>query len=144
MSPNQVLGDEMTDDTYRDDDEKKEKKNDKTDEKKKKKKSVVFKAISSSKGKAKQETSSEDEDLSFDKIDDEKMALFVKRFGKIMMKKGYWAEERSHHQGTRKNQGGTSSAVARIVLLLNAHTIVKMKMMTKRARRRTRMRRMTR
>ena len=48
MTPNQVLGDVMTNDTYRDDDEKEEKK--KKDEKKK---SVAFKATSSSKGKAK-------------------------------------------------------------------------------------------
>jgi hypothetical protein len=76
MTPNQVLGHVMTDDTYRDDDEKEEKK--KKDEKnyeKKKKKSVAFKATSSSKGKAKQETSSEDEDSSFDEMDDEKMAI---------------------------------------------------------------------
>jgi hypothetical protein len=49
MTPNQVLGDVMTDDTYRDDDEKEEKK----EKKDKKKKSVAFKATSSSKGKAK-------------------------------------------------------------------------------------------
>ena len=50
----------MTDDTYRDDDEKEKKKNDKKYEKK----SVTFKAESSSKckGKAKQDTSSEDKD----------------------------------------------------------------------------------
>ena len=58
MTPNQVLGDVMTDDTYRDDDEKEEKK-EKKDEKKK---SVAFKATSS-KGKAKQDTSSEDDGL---------------------------------------------------------------------------------
>ena len=69
----------MTDDTYRDDDEKEEKK-EKKDEKDEKKKSVAFKATSS-KGKVKQESSSEDEDLSFDDMDDEKMALFVMRFG---------------------------------------------------------------
>ena len=51
MTPNQVLGDIMTDDTYRDDDkeEKKEKKDEKKDDKKK---SVAFMATSS-KGKAK-------------------------------------------------------------------------------------------
>jgi hypothetical protein len=38
---------------------------------------VAFKATLS-KGKAKQESSSEDEHLSFDKMDDEKMALFVR------------------------------------------------------------------
>jgi hypothetical protein len=95
MTPNQILGDIMTDDAYRDDDEKEEKK-EKKDEKKdeKKKKSVVFKAISSSKEKAKQDISSEDDDSSFDDIDDEKMALFVKRFGKFMMKKGYCARRK--------------------------------------------------
>ena len=91
MIPNQVLGDVMTDDTYRDDDEKEEKNKEKKDEKKdEKKKSVAFKAGSLSKGKAKQESSSEDEkDMSIDELDDEKMALFVKKFGKFMMKKGY-------------------------------------------------------
>jgi hypothetical protein len=74
MTPNQVLGDVMTDDTYRDDDEKEEKKENKDE-----KKSVAFKTTSS-KGKAKQESSSEDEDLSFHEMDDENMALFVKRF----------------------------------------------------------------
>ena len=48
MTPNQVLGDVMTNDTYRDDDEKEEKREKKYD----KKKSVAFKATSS-KGKAK-------------------------------------------------------------------------------------------
>ena len=47
MTPNQVLGDVMTDDTYRDDDEKEEKKETKDEKKKKKKKkSVAFKATS--------------------------------------------------------------------------------------------------
>jgi hypothetical protein len=84
----------MTDNTYRYDDEKeekKEKKHEKKDEKKKK--SVAFKATSS-KGKAKQESSNEDEHLSFDAMDDEKMALFVKRFGKFMVKKGYRARRK--------------------------------------------------
>jgi hypothetical protein len=87
VTPNQILGDILTDDAYRDDDEKKEKKK-KKDEKKK---SVAFKSTSSSKGKAKQDTSSEDDDSNFDDMDDEKMALFIKRFGKFMVKKGYHA-----------------------------------------------------
>jgi hypothetical protein len=93
MTLNQVLGDVMTDDTYKDDDEKeeKEKKDEKKDEKKK---SVAFKATSSSKGKAKQDTSSEDDNSNFDDIDDEKMALFVKRFGKFMVKKSYRARRK--------------------------------------------------
>ena len=88
MTPNEILGDIMTDDTYRDDDEKEEKKEKKDEKKDEKKKSVAFKATSS-KGKAKQDTSSEDDD-SWDDDDDEKMALFVKRFGKFMLKKGYY------------------------------------------------------
>ena len=87
MTPNQVLGDIMTDDTYRDDDEKEEKK-EKKDEKDEKK-SVAFKATSY-KGKAKQDTSSEDDGS----WDDEKMTLFVKKFGKFMMKKGYRARRK--------------------------------------------------
>ena len=49
MTLNQILGDIMTDDAYRDDDEKEEKR----EKKDKKKKSVTFKATISSKGKAK-------------------------------------------------------------------------------------------
>jgi hypothetical protein len=89
VTPNQILGDIITDEAYRDDDEKKEKK-----EKKDEKKSVAFKATSSSKGKAKHDTSSEDDDSSFDDMDNEKMALFVKRFSKFMMKKGYCARRK--------------------------------------------------
>ena len=96
MTPNQVLGDIITDDAYRDDDEKEENNNKKKDEKKdEKKKGVAFKATSSSKGKAKQEDSSEyDECMSFDELDVEKMALFVKRYGKFMMKKDYHARRK--------------------------------------------------
>ena len=52
MTPNHVLGDVMTDDTYRDDDKKEEKKEKKDEKKDEKKKSVAFKATSC-KGKAK-------------------------------------------------------------------------------------------
>ena len=52
MSSNQVFGDIMIDDPYRDDDEKEEKKEKKDEKKDEKKKSVAFKATSS-KGKAK-------------------------------------------------------------------------------------------
>ena len=79
----------MTDDAYRDDDEKEEKREKKDEKRDDKKKSVAFKATSS-KGKAKQESTSEDGDSSFD----EKMALFVKRFGKFMVKKGYRARRK--------------------------------------------------
>jgi hypothetical protein len=84
----------MTDDMYRDDDKKEEKKEKKDEKKDKKKKSVAFKATSSSKDKAKQDTYSEDNDSSFDNMDDEKMTLFVKRFGKFMVKKGYRARRK--------------------------------------------------
>ena len=66
---------------------------------------MAFKATSSSKGKAKQESSSEDEDSSFDEFDDEKMALFVKRFGKFMMKKGYRARR---NKSSSKNKDDPS------------------------------------
>ena len=42
----------------------------------------------------------------------------------------------SLHLRTRKNQEGASSVKARIILLLNAHTIATLMMMTRRARRR--------
>jgi hypothetical protein len=100
MTPDQILGDIMTDDAYRDDDEKEEKKEKKDGKKDEKKKSVVFKVISSSKGKAKKDISSEDDDSSFDDIDDEKMTLFVKRFGKFMVKRGYCARRKSLHPRT--------------------------------------------
>jgi hypothetical protein len=98
ITPNQILGDIMIDDAYRDDDEKKEKK-EKKDEKKK---SVAFKATSLSKGKAKQDTSSEDNDSSFYDMDDEKMTLFVKRFDKFMVKKGYSARRKKSSSKNKK------------------------------------------
>jgi hypothetical protein len=89
MTPNQVLRDVMTNDTYRDDDEKEEKKENKDE-----KKGLAFKATSS-KGKAMQDTSSEDEgSFSWDGNDDKKMALFVKRFGKFKVKNGYRARRK--------------------------------------------------
>ena len=47
-------------------------------------------------------------------------------------------EERNFHPRTRKSQEGASSEEARIILLLDAHTIATMMKMTRRARRRTR------
>jgi hypothetical protein len=102
--------------------------------------SVAFKATSSSKGKAKQDTSSEDDDSSFDDMDNE-MALFVKRFGKFMVKKGYHARMKKSLSRTRKSQEGASSVEVRIILLLNAHTIATIMMMIRRAKRRTRRKR---
>jgi hypothetical protein len=99
ITPNQVLGDVMTQETYRverewvDQDEKKDED--------KKKKSVAFKASTSSKskGKAKREELSDDEDAS--DIDDETMALFVRKFGKFMKKKGYGSRKRRDYNKSK-------------------------------------------
>jgi hypothetical protein len=98
-TPQQVFQEVMIDNSYREDDEKdelvkKKKENEKKDDEKKK--SVTFKATIS-KGKSKIESSS-DEDLSSCNSDDidEKMALFVKQFGKFMKKKGYRARRRKN------------------------------------------------
>jgi hypothetical protein len=79
---------------------KKKKKSEKKDDETKK--SVAFKA-STSKGKSKIESSS-DEDLSSCDNDDvnEKMALFVKQFSKFMKKKGYRARRRKN--SSKKNE----------------------------------------
>ena len=45
-------------------------------------------------------------------------------------------EGRGLHPRTRKNEEGASSVEARIILLLNAHTIVTMMMIRKKRRRR--------
>jgi hypothetical protein len=103
LTPNQVLGDVMTQETYRmkregfNQDEKK-------DKDKKKKKSIAFKASSSSKNKseAKKDESSGDKDAS--NIDDEAMALLVHKMGKFMKKKGY---------GTRKRRDQNKEYVRR-------------------------------
>jgi hypothetical protein len=127
----------MTNGTYRENEEKEEKK-EKKDEKKKK--GVAFKA-SSSKGKAKQDSSSEDEgSFSLDELDDEKMTLFVKRFGKFMMKKGYLTR-RKKSSSKNKEDARCFNCGSKYILLLNVHTIVKKTMMTRRARKRTRKRR---
>ena len=87
LTPNQLLGDVMTQETYRVKREGVDKDDKKEDEDKKK--SVAFKAGSSSKnkGKSKKEELSDDEDAS--DIDDEAMALFVPKFRRFMKKKGY-------------------------------------------------------
>jgi len=91
ITPNQILGDVITEDACHEDKEKSEKK----DEKKYEKKSVAFKATSSkSKGKNKKDESSEDEDASACEDDDEALAIFVRRFGKFMKKKGYGAKKK--------------------------------------------------
>jgi predicted nucleic acid-binding Zn ribbon protein len=75
--------------------DKDEKKEDK--DKKKKKRSVAFKASASSKnkGKSKKQESSDDEDAK--DIDDVAMALFMRKMGKFMKKKGCGARKRRDH-----------------------------------------------
>ena len=93
ITPNQVLGDVMTQETYRVEREGVDKDDKKEDKDKKKKKSVAFKASSSSKNKGKsKKESSDDDDLS--DIDDEAMALFMRKMGKFMKNKGYGARKR--------------------------------------------------
>ena len=106
-----------------------------------KKKSVTFNATSSSKGKAKQETSSEDECSSFDELDDKKMTLFVKRFGKFMVKKGYHARRKKSSSKNKEEARRCFKCGSKDHLVAQCPYIVKMKMMTRRARRRTRRRR---
>ena len=90
LTPNQVLGDVMTQETYRVEREGVDQEEKKDEDKKK---SVAFKASSSSKNKGKsKKESSDDEDLS--DINDEAMALFVRKMGKFMKNKGYGARKR--------------------------------------------------
>jgi hypothetical protein len=96
--------------------------------------SVAFKATSSSKGKAKQGTSSEDNDSSFDDMDDEKMTLFVMRFGKFMVKKGCRARRKKSSSKNKEESRTCFKCGSKDGLLLNAHTIATM-MMTRRAKR---------
>jgi hypothetical protein len=81
----------MTDAQYNDSENKDEEKKDK------KEKSVAFKASTSSKSKskAKKEASSKVENAS--DIDDEAMALLVRKIGKFMKKRGYGAKKRRDH-----------------------------------------------
>jgi hypothetical protein len=95
LTSNQVLGDVMTQETYhveRDRVDKDEKKEDED----KKKKSVAFKASSSSKNKGKSKKESSDGEDASD-IDDEAMALLVRKMGKFIKKKGYGARKIRDH-----------------------------------------------
>jgi hypothetical protein len=69
---------------------------DKKEDEDKKKKSVAFKASSSSKNKGKSKKESSDH-ADLGDIDDEAMALFVRKMGKFMKKKGYGARKRRDH-----------------------------------------------
>jgi hypothetical protein len=100
VSPNEVLGDVMTKDQYNDDDD------EVVEEEDKKKKIVAFKADTSSsntksKGKAKKEDSS-DEECSNDDSDNGALALFVRKFGKMMKKKGYHTRKRRDHSKSKE------------------------------------------
>jgi len=101
VSPNEVLGDVMTEDQYNDNHDDEVMKKDDDD---KKKKTVAFKASSSSKSKnkskAKKEESS-DEECSNDDSDDEALALFVCKFGKMMKKKDITQEREEINSRTR-------------------------------------------
>jgi hypothetical protein len=104
-TPQQVFQEVMADDSYREDDEKEKlvKKKKKESEKKddEKKKSVAFKATTS-KGKSKIESSSDEDSSSCDSDDiNKKMALFVKQFDKFM-KKGYRARRKKN--SSKKNE----------------------------------------
>jgi hypothetical protein len=91
VTPNEVLGNVMTNAQYNDCGNEEEEKEEKKD---RKEKSVAFKASSSSsKGKSKKEVESDDSD----DIDDEAMALLVRKMGKFMKKRGYGARKRRDH-----------------------------------------------
>jgi len=94
VSPNEVLGDVMTEDQYNGNDDYEVVKKDDDDNKKK---SVAFKASSSSKsknkGKAKKEESSDGECSNDDSVD-KALPLFICKFSKMMKKKGYHTRKR--------------------------------------------------
>jgi hypothetical protein len=96
VCPNDILGDVITDAQYNNSDNEDEEKKDKDDDNKKK--SVAFKASTSSKskGKANKEASSEDEDTS--DIDDEAMALLVRKMGKFMKKRLWFKKKKRSHK----------------------------------------------
>ncbi|XP_066341492.1 uncharacterized protein [Miscanthus floridulus] len=124
ITPNQVLGDVMTQETYyveREGNDKVQKKDEY-----KKKKSVAFKASTSSKskGKPKKEESSCDEDAS--DIDGDAMALFVRKLAKFM-KKGYGARKRRDHNKESDDEEEEVSKEALMDMLENAHTCLEMK-----------------
>jgi len=101
VSPNEVLGDVMAKDQYNDNDDDEVMKKDDDD----KKKCVAFKANSlfksKNKGKAKKEESIDEECSNYDS-DDEALALFVCKFGKMMKKKGYHIRKRRDHSKNKE------------------------------------------
>ena len=113
ITPNQVLGDVMTQETYRVEREGVDKDDEKEDEDKKK--SVAFKASSSSKNKGKSKKESRDDEDASD-IDDEAMALLVCKMGKFMKKKGYGARKRRDH--TKSKEYVKDAIIARAPIML--------------------------
>jgi hypothetical protein len=91
ITPSQVLGDVMTQETYGVERERVDKDNKKEGENNEKK-SVAFKASSSSKNKGKSEKESSD---------DEAMTFFLHMMGKFM-KKGYSAIKRRDHTKSKE------------------------------------------
>jgi hypothetical protein len=139
VSPNEVLGDVMTEDQYNSEGEEIVKEEDK------KKKSVAFKAGATSsknkgKGKAKKEESSDDE-CSNDDSDDEALALFVRKFGKMMMKKGYGMRKRRDHSKNKEYEDCATNARVLIILWQIVHTIVTMRILRRRRTRKKRKKR---
>jgi hypothetical protein len=90
VTPNQVLGDVMTDAQYDDDEHEDENKEIKV----KQEKTTVFKAFSS-KGKSKIDNDD-------DPFDDETMALLVQKMGRFMKKRGYGAIKRRDHMKAKE------------------------------------------
>jgi hypothetical protein len=138
ITPNEVLGDVMTEDTYNEESDDEEKK------KEDKKKNIALKASSSSsksKGKAKKEESS-DEELIFDGSDEEAMALFIRKFGKFIKKKGYGARKRRDNFKGKDNVRLCYKCKSSDHIVADCPTIVMMMMMmmmmTRRRARRTR------
>jgi hypothetical protein len=91
VTPNQVLGDVMTDAQYDDDENEDEKKEIKV----KQKKPIAFKASST---KSKSKIDSDNDDL----FDDETMTLLVQKMGRFMKKRGYGARKRRDHMKSRE------------------------------------------
>ena len=137
-TPQQVFQEVMTDDAYRDDDKKDEliKKKKKEGEKKddEKKKSVAFKA-STSKGKAKVESSSEGDASSCDSDDDGEMALLIKRFGKFMKKTGYRARRKKSSSKKNDHSMRCFRCLSRIISSPSVPMILMMKMLSRRKER---------
>ena len=126
VTPNEVLGDVMTEDQYNCDGE------ELTKEEYKKKKSVAFKTSSLSKNKGKFKKESRD-DGDLNDIDDEVMALFMRKMGKFIKKKGYGARERSDHTKSKEYVRRCYNYKSPDHVIANFSTIVTMMRMRRRS-----------